>query len=189
MSTVITKSGPTHGITSATSDPVTMEELKAFAKLLQAYLNCDEEDRQGITSMTSIATDPDATDDEIEAALETLREGLFPTEPVDLGIDRELEPDEESIWKQMDFEEETFASRLDRCMKTKRMSQVELAAAIGVGQPAISMMLSRNCRPQHRTVEKIARALDVPPNDLWPGFGSPDNAHAAASTHSHSITQ
>jgi transcriptional regulator with XRE-family HTH domain len=117
-----------------------------------------------------------ALDDEIEAALETLREGLYPTEPVDLEIDREQEPNEEAASKQMDLEEETFANRLDHYMKTKRISQVELATAIGVGQPAISMMLSRNCRPQRRTVERLARALEVPPNDLWPGFGSPDDA-------------
>ncbi len=63
------------------------------------------------------------------------------------------------------------------------MSQVELAAAIGVGQPAISMMLSRNCRPQRRTVECIARALEVTPNDLWPGFRSAGNVQISASAH------
>ena len=75
-------------------------------------------------------------------------------------------------------EKSEFANSLDGHMKAKGISQVELAAAIGVGQPAISMMLSRDCRPQRRTVEKLARALGVPPNDLWPGFGSPDNALA-----------
>src|SRR5436309_3368262 len=142
MSIVITNSGPSHAAESASSDAVTREELKAFAKLLPIYLSCDEEDRQGISSMALIAADPNATDDEIEAALETLREGLFPTEAVDLGIDRKPDPDEESVRNRMDLEEETFASRLDGCMKSKKMSQVEFAAAIGVGQPAISMMLS-----------------------------------------------
>jgi lambda repressor-like predicted transcriptional regulator len=181
MRTAITKADAGQGDGSAASDSVTMEELKAFAELLRVYLNCGEEDQRGIASMASIATDPNATEDEIEAALETLREGLFPTEALDLEIDRE--PDEEGVRNQMDLEEQTFASRLDRCMKSKRMSQVELAAAIGVGQPAISMMLSRNCRPQRRTVEKIARALDVPPDELWPGFGASDNVRAAESTH------
>ena len=302
MSAVNTKSGLSNGVTSVTGDAVTMEELKAFAKLLRAYLSRDEEDREGIASMASIAIDPDATADEIEAALETLREGLYPTEPIDLEVGWELEPNvddvinvaghrlgtkeiescclqvpevakaavvprkdemkgkvpdvyialspgfepseaikeavknaieesigkiarpnhvylvpdipktrsgkimrwvlsalsnqsddvgdvttlmnqEENVSKRMDLEEETFANSLDGHMKSKGISQVELAAAIGVGQPAISMMLSRDCRPQRRTVEKLARALGVPPNDLWPGFGSPDNALAGDPAH------
>ncbi|MGA7500029.1 MAG: helix-turn-helix domain-containing protein, partial [Isosphaeraceae bacterium] len=257
---------------------------------------------EGIASMASIAIDPDATADEIEAALETLREGLYPTEPIDLEVGWELEPNvddvinvaghrlgtkeiescclqvpevaeaavvprkdemkgkvpdvyialspgfepseaieeavknaieesigkiarpnhvylvpdipktrsgkimrrvlsalsnqsddvgdvttlmnqEENVSKRMDLEEETFANSLVGHMKAKGISQVELAAAIGVGQPAISMMLSRDCRPQRRTVEKLARALGVPPNDLWPGFGSPDNALAGDPAH------
>ena len=47
---------------------------------------------------------------------------------------------------------------------------LRFAAAIGVGQPAISMVLTRNCRPQRRTVEKIAKALDVSAEEVWPGF-------------------
>jgi transcriptional regulator with XRE-family HTH domain len=49
------------------------------------------------------------------------------------------------------------------------MTQEQLAAAIGVGQPAISMMLNRNCRPQARTVKKLADALGVEIEELWLG--------------------
>src|SRR5208337_2493489 len=212
MSAVNTKSGLSNGVASVTGDAVTMEELKAFAKLLRAYLSRDEEDREGIASMASIAIDPDATADEIEAALETLREGLYPTETIDLEVGWELEPNvddvinvaghrlgtkeikeavknaieesigkiarpnhvylvpdipktrsgkimrrvlaalsnqsddvgdvttlmnqEENVSKRMDLEEETFANSLDGHMKARGISQVELAAAIGVGQPA-----------------------------------------------------
>jgi len=50
------------------------------------------------------------------------------------------------------------------------MTQSELGDRIGVGQSAISMMLSRNCRPQKGTVKKIADALEVQPSDLWPAY-------------------
>jgi len=43
-----------------------------------------------------------------------------------------------------------------------------LAEKIGVGQPAISMMLQRQCRPQKRTVMRIAEALGVSAEELWP---------------------
>ena len=70
----------------------------------------------------------------------------------------------------MEREEATFAERLAALLEAKDMTQERLAEAIGVGQPAVSMMLNRNCRPQRRTVEKIAKALKVSPEDVWPGF-------------------
>jgi hypothetical protein len=33
------------------------------------------------------------------------------------------------------------------------------------------MMLQRQCRPQRRNVARMAEALEVPPDTLWPGFG------------------
>ncbi len=70
----------------------------------------------------------------------------------------------------MDAEEATFAERLSAVMAAKGFSQSRLARASDVGQPAISMLLARSCRPQRRTVERLARALDVAPGDLWPDF-------------------
>lgn len=51
------------------------------------------------------------------------------------------------------------------------MTQDQLAEKIGVGQPAISMMLKRQCRPQKRTVQRLAEALGVAAEELWPGTG------------------
>jgi transcriptional regulator with XRE-family HTH domain len=48
------------------------------------------------------------------------------------------------------------------------MTQAQLADKLGLGQPAISMMLQRNCRPQKRTVVRLADALGVAPEELWP---------------------
>jgi DNA-binding Xre family transcriptional regulator len=68
----------------------------------------------------------------------------------------------------MEGEEKEFAAKLARLLKEKEVSQTELANRVGVGRSAISMMLSRHCRPQRRTLEKIAHALDVPLQALWP---------------------
>lgn len=62
-----------------------------------------------------------------------------------------------------------FADTLARLLAEKQMTQAELARRIGVGQSAISTMLSRRCRPQPRTLGKLADALGVPVEDLWPG--------------------
>ena len=53
-------------------------------------------------------------------------------------------------------------------MDEQGMTQSELASALGLGQSAIANLLSRNCCPQRRTVVKLAKALGIAPDDLWP---------------------
>jgi transcriptional regulator with XRE-family HTH domain len=68
----------------------------------------------------------------------------------------------------MDAEESFFAHRLRELMEAKGLTQAELADKVGIGQPAISMMLNRACRPQRKTVLRFAQALQVPTEELWP---------------------
>jgi lambda repressor-like predicted transcriptional regulator len=71
--------------------------------------------------------------------------------------------------QRLEEEERVFAGNLARLLAEKKLSQAELARHVGVGPSAISMMLSRRCRPQRRTVEKLAQALGVEVRELWPG--------------------
>lgn len=145
------------------------EALRIFARLLRTYLSRGDEDREGIAAMASIAVDPESDADDAQAALNTLRESLSSSmEWIDLSSETDLDDAERQVAREMDAEEATFAERLKACMAAKSMSQVQLAGASGVGQPAISMMLARNCRPQRRTIEKLSRALGVAPDELWP---------------------
>ncbi len=48
-------------------------------------------------------------------------------------------------------------------------------------QPAISQMLNRNCRPQKKTILRLAQALDVLPQELWPDLEVADLLDAVAS--------
>ena len=84
------------------------------------------------------------------------------------AIAREEHPEAGPILDAMDQQEATFAERLAVLMDERGLTQAELASAVGVGQPAISMMLNRSCRPQKKTVRKLATALGVAPEDLWP---------------------
>ncbi len=100
----------------------------------------------------------------------TISEALFPSPSHDLEeLEKKAAPQDKTILDRMDHEEATFAERLAILMEKRNMTQEELGAAIDVGQSAISMMLARDCRPQRRTVEKLARALRVSPEELWPG--------------------
>ena len=68
----------------------------------------------------------------------------------------------------MDRDEAVFAERLADAMQKAGVTQVELAEKVGIGQPAVSMILNRSCRPQRKTVQRFAEALGLNPRDLWP---------------------
>ena len=142
---------------------------QVFSKVFQAYLECSDKVQAAIRDMSQIVNDPNADPDESDAALATIAEALFPTrDNGTLGVDSESL--DKNAPTEMDAQEETFADRLNSLLRVKGMTQSDLAAAIRVGQPAVSMMLSRQCRPQRRTVTSIAKALDVPPREIWPTF-------------------
>lgn len=137
--------------------------------------------REAAREMLDIVESPETDDDEKFAAMTTLFDMLhFRPNPKDGMLGMELKQSESfgaehsddtlTVLAKMDSEEAQFARRLESVMSDKNVTQTELAARIGIGQPAISMMLQRNCRPQRKTVQRIAEALGVSPEDLWAGF-------------------
>jgi DNA-binding XRE family transcriptional regulator len=149
------------------------------AKFLRAYLECSDEIQAGIREMLDILNDPETDEDDRDMTLITLADALFPNlHEGKLGMDLEeseklgagYSEEMRSVVEELDQEEATFATRLRDAMAKCEMTQEDLAQKIDVGQPAISNMLKRQCRPQRRTVRRIAEALGVTPEDLWPGF-------------------
>lgn len=61
---------------------------------------------------------------------------------------------------------ELFASRLSTLLAQKGLSQKELAIRTGLTPAAISRYVSGDRVPREIIVAKIAKALDVQPNDL-----------------------
>ena len=144
-----------------------------IAQVIRAYRECSDEVQGDIDELLETILDPSVATDEREFAMSAIAEALFPSG--DIGVDLEQdEPEsaeENAIAQAMDEEEAKFAARVMDLMQSREMKQGDLAAASGVGQSAISMMLARKCRPQRRTVEKLAKALNVAPEELWPGYG------------------
>jgi len=158
-----------------------------FAEVFHAYMEASDDVQAVIRDMCAIMNDCDTDEDEYDAARSTLIEAIFPSHhDGELGIDieqlRVVTSDESDQYKQelevLDREQETFSNRLESIMAEQKLTQEELAERIGVQQPAISMMLNRKCRPQKRTLQKIAAALDVPVERLWPT----KNPNAASTT-------
>jgi len=130
-----------------------------------------------VEEMIGVLLDSDSDEEHKQAALDTIAECLFPQpHHGELGMDLKESEETDAAHSEstrheierLDFEERTFAERLRRIMREKKITQAQLAEATGVGQPAISNMLNRACRPQRKTVEKLARGLGVPSEELWP---------------------
>lgn len=150
---------------------LTVEQLREFARIMTAYLECSDELQAHARKMLNALADQSLDEDDRKLAALTLADLLFP-DPHDL---KECEAqgaahsdETRDVLAAMDEEEASFALRLRAAMDKSGMTQSELAEKIGVGQPAISMMLQRDCRPQKRTVIKLAQALGVDPAELWP---------------------
>jgi lambda repressor-like predicted transcriptional regulator len=154
--------------------------LQAATPIVLAMSECDEELRAEAIELFKQMASGELGEDEIYATAALLAEILFPNADhkglpgLDLveaeGIARQISEEATAVLDEMDKEEWVFAERLRSIMAAKGFTQSQLAEKIGVGQPAISNMLQRECRPQKRTIVKIAEALDVPAEELWPNI-------------------
>ena len=154
--------------------------LQAASPIVLALQECEDELREeAVTLFKQLASGELAPDEEFATAT-LLAEILFPNRYGNgfLGLDLEEaeemakrhSPEAGPILDETDRQEESFADTLCELMEAKGITQAELAEKLSIGQPAISMMLGRQCRPQKRTVVRIAKALGVEPSELWPGF-------------------
>ncbi len=143
-----------------------------------ALMECSDQVREDILQMFKIAEDKSLSIEERMHALRTVTDQLhlIPDDEGRFGMDLANSerlaagevPELDFQVRQMDSQEAEFADRLRDLMKTKHITQKELAARIECSQPAVSQMLNRKCRPQRKTLDKIAAALKVDVRELWP---------------------
>lgn len=163
-----------------------IEDLSAFLSTSsQLYMECSDAVQAVVREMFAVLTSPDASPAEKQRACTTIAHALHPiateghgTFGMDLAqIEKDTaskHPDESKrplIAKrldQMDSQESSFADRLRELLQKRNITQQELGERAGCTQSAISKMLNRNCRPQKKTIFKLAAALGVEPTELWP---------------------
>jgi len=187
-------------------DPQTVQRLDSVACLLEwmrsmpvpirtrfvaALTECSDAIQQVVVRLLGVVKNPNTTPVERQRALMTIADALVPAsaERGECGLDvgaseasRALEsPSFVRDVQESDTQQTTFAQRLREVIEAKRVSQQELAVRVGCSQPAISQMLNRNCRPQKRTILKLAEALNVPACDLWPDIDVAEMLDAVAS--------
>ena len=145
---------------------------------MHALMECSSElKEQVLLLLKNVVCADDVDRDDKEMAMFTIADILFPIphkgmHGMDLQESEEEAAQQDSelleIVNRMNLEEATFAERLQAAMDDQGMTQAELAIAVGLGQSAIANLIARNCRPQRRTVIKLANALCVSPDELWP---------------------
>ena len=160
-------------------------------RFLGTFTECSDEVQRVVVSLLKVVKDTRTTPAERKRALMTIADALSLNpceEDGEYGQDlaasepyaaRRNAPLAREVAK-MDAQEDGFARRLRELMDAKRISQQELADRVGCSQPAVSQMLARMCRPQKKTVLRLAEALDVPPRDLWPDIDVAEMLDAAA---------
>ena len=144
------------------------------SSLLAAFLQLGKGDQDTVLQHVRIAVDPSVSEEQRRradnAVLAVLRKADGGAMAVRvLSQEDRLSPEQRALRGRMDQEEAQFVERLSRLLAERQVTQAELAQRMGVGQPAVSMLLARKCRPQPRTLGRIADALGVRVEDLWPG--------------------
>ncbi len=161
----------------------TLSQADAATRMLVCALaECDPELRAAAVELLDQLASGELDDGQEFATTAVIAEILFPNADdtgapgLDLAeaevMATAVKPSVGPLLADMNRQEATFADRLRELMAERGLTQVELAAKVGVGQPAIANMLGRTCRPQQKTVAKLAAALGVEPAALWPELKS-----------------
>jgi len=160
--------------------PLEMFALTAAAPIILALNECSPELREEAIGLFQDLQSGELDKHQTNATHALLAEILYPNADSEglPGLDLEevgrLSPSQNSeaasVLAEMDRDEATFAAKVQQIMTARGVTQADLAQKVGIGQPAISMMLNRTCRPQKKTIRRFADALEVSPSELWPSF-------------------
>ena len=165
--------------------------LQTRRRVLCALAECSDEIQGVVFQMMNIVEDRRTAPLERQRALMTIADALSlnPDDEGEYGQDLAASETKAAVVypslahevQKMDAQEAAFADRLRKLMTAKCVTQQELAERAGCSQPAVSQMLNRNCRPQKKTILKLAEALQVQPQELWPDLQVAEMLDAAAS--------
>jgi lambda repressor-like predicted transcriptional regulator len=166
--------------TTHTSFPFEKTDLTKAMPIVLALNECSPELREEAINLFKDLASGELDQYQEIATHTLLAEILFPNADTDglPGLDLEdlerLAPGQnteaKAVLEELDHEEANFATKLQELMTARGVTQQQLAEKVGIGQPAISMMLNRTCRPQQKTIRRFAEALGVEPHELWPSL-------------------
>jgi DNA-binding XRE family transcriptional regulator len=146
-------------------------KARSFAELMGVYLQSSPKLREAIIDMVELAQDEATGPADRDRAYATIASALLASTNAEAwaaGVRESREPLSAEKKAALDSQQAVFGERLREQRMARRLTQAELAERVGVGQSAISTMEDGKCCPQGTTLAKLAAALGVEKNDLWP---------------------
>lgn len=148
--------------------------------------------RQTTLGMLRIVEDPNSTHEEVIRACSTIRDAFNVEESREAfgtliangrvsNTDRNAMEDRNE--SRLDTQEVAFWDKVLQLMRSRSITQVQLAERLDTTQPAVSQMLKRRCRPQRSTIMSLASAFGVAPQELWPDLEVTDILDTVAAFH------
>jgi len=138
----------------------------AVAFLVKRFQELPEESLRDIASLIETVTNPNTPAEEKHEVFETIREILFPelVGGICWGRAGSIEESSEKLERHTDHVSKTIKEmRLE-----KKLTQAQLAVKSGLPQAHISRLEAGVHSPSFKTIEKIAKALDVTVGDIDP---------------------
>lgn len=148
--------------------------------------------RQTALGMLRVLEDPNSTREEVLRACSTIRDVFNLAELQEpyaaVVIERQASGDTRNamadrVEARLETQEAAFWRRVLQLMRSKSITQMQLAERLGSTQPAVSQMLKRQCRPQRSTIMGLANAFGVAPQELWPDLEVTDILDTVAAFH------
>ena len=138
----------------------------AVAFLLKRFKEMSKESFTDIVSLMEAMLNPDTTPEEQLEIFETAREILFPelVGQVHMGRAGSIKQTPEKLQKRIDH----VGRRIAKIRKDKKLTQQQLAKRSGLPQSHISRLEGGVHSPALKSLQKIARALEVDVGDLDP---------------------
>ncbi len=161
------------GTTTMTASNVIANNIRTYFEIHRAFQECDAETREIVDQMLTIYNDPEADDHERQRAVNTVVDALFPSlsaELMDGEVRVQSAPEMVLAKADLDLQGSIFADRLASILQQRGWTVDTLADRTGISAAIVTRMIAKQCRPERRTVERIAAILEVIPGELWPDF-------------------
>lgn len=146
----------------------------AVSILSKAAESLKSEDRAALRDMLCElldATDPEVRQEVLVSIYELLAPPGYADTTSSSGLDEWIESSDESVRRataRLAQQKVQFAATAKRLLAERGLTQEQLAQQLGVTQPTVSDLLAGKHKPQPKTLGRLADALGVAVDDLWP---------------------
>ena len=137
-----------------------LEKVKLRLQQSVAQLQLPEQDARDVWELSEVFVF--GKDEEREEIIHEIQQILLGCEGVFQSIDLDREPDDDQKWLG------PLSQRIRKARVKAGLTQVQLATKAGIPQSHVSRLETAKHSPSHKTLSRIAKALDVPLSQFDP---------------------